>query len=357
MFGLRTDECDLVLVENIRETRVLGQKTVAWMNGVSAGDLACSDDRGNVEIAVARRRRPDAYALIGQLDVHRVLVGGRIDRNGRDAELLGRTQDSERNLAPVGDQDFIEHRGELPDRSQPSRLDSVSLSFNDHQRLFVFDRRAIVDQDADDLAGAGRDNVVERLHRLDQQQLVSNLHHRPNFDEWLGFRTGPQIGGADHRRFHGAGQVGRGRLHCGRSNGGALRGMGRVRRRLRHRGAVRLHGWRSLARQTHLQVSETDLELAQVVFRHDPCELVDRSDLDKTLRRPSVCTPDGFFIFIRSRTGTDALVNNRAFVYPADPGKESALSRSGSCPARPDTRHRETPRRRVERRCRRRRAR
>src|ERR1700722_20945504 len=76
VFGLGADECDLVLIENIRETRVLGEKTVARMNGVSASDLACRDNRRNVEIAVARRRRPDAYALIGQLDVHRLFVGG-----------------------------------------------------------------------------------------------------------------------------------------------------------------------------------------------------------------------------------------------------------------------------------------
>ena len=124
VFGLRTDECDLVLVKNFRETRVLGQKTIAWMNGVGAGDLARRDNGGNVEIAVARRRRPDAYALVRKLDVHRVPVGGRIDRDGRDAEFLGRAHDSQRDFAPVGDQDFIEHRGELPDRSQPPRRNS-----------------------------------------------------------------------------------------------------------------------------------------------------------------------------------------------------------------------------------------
>src|SRR5580700_9194982 len=50
---------------------------------------------------------------------------------------------------------------------------------------------------------------------------------------------------------------------------------------------------------------------------------------------PSVCTPDGFFILLSSRTGIDAPVNNRAFVYPDDPGKESAPSGRSSCPARP----------------------
>ena len=35
----------------------------------------------------------------------------------------------------------------------------------------------IVDQDANDFACPRRDNVVERLHRLNQQQLVSKLHN------------------------------------------------------------------------------------------------------------------------------------------------------------------------------------
>src|SRR6202044_511725 len=76
VFSFRADECDLVLVENIREARVLGQKTIARMNGVGTSDLARGDNRGNVEIAVARWRRPDAHALVRKLDVHRVLVGG-----------------------------------------------------------------------------------------------------------------------------------------------------------------------------------------------------------------------------------------------------------------------------------------
>ena len=114
-----------------------------------------------------------------------------------------------------------------------------------------------------------------------------------------------------------------------------VRGIGRDGRRSRNRGYVRLNCRRALARQTHLQVAEADLDFAQIVFRHDLCKLVDRSDVDKTLRGPSVCAPDGFFIFSLA-TGTDAPVNNWAFVYPADPGKESATSRRGSCPARPD---------------------
>ena len=65
--------------ENLGEARVLGQKAIAGMDGVRAGDLASRHDRRNVKIAVARGRRADADALVGELDVHRVLVGSRID--------------------------------------------------------------------------------------------------------------------------------------------------------------------------------------------------------------------------------------------------------------------------------------
>jgi hypothetical protein len=62
--------------------------------------------------------------------------------------------------------------------------------------------------------------------------------------------------------------------------------MSRGLRRLRNRDYAGLAYRRSLARQTHLQVAEADLDLTQIVLRHDPCELVYRSDVDETLRRP-----------------------------------------------------------------------
>ena len=43
--------------------------------------------------------------------MHRVGVGGRMDRDGRDAELLAGAQDAQRDLAAIGDQDLREHLG------------------------------------------------------------------------------------------------------------------------------------------------------------------------------------------------------------------------------------------------------
>ena len=88
MFGLRTNECDFVFFQDLGKAGVFRKKPVAGMNGVRAGDLAGRDDRGDIEIAVFRGRRPDADALIGELDVHGLLVGGRIDGDRGDAQFL-----------------------------------------------------------------------------------------------------------------------------------------------------------------------------------------------------------------------------------------------------------------------------
>ena len=110
VFGLRADEVDVVLAEDFGEARVLGEKAVAGMHRVRAGDLAGGEQRIDVEIAVARGRRADADALVGEAHMHRVGVGGRMHRDGRHAELLARAQNAQRDLSAVGDEDFFKHR-------------------------------------------------------------------------------------------------------------------------------------------------------------------------------------------------------------------------------------------------------
>ena len=98
-----------MLFEDLGEAGVLRQEAVARMDGVGAGDLAGGDDRGDVEIAFARRRRADADALVGEAHMHGVGVGGRMHGDGGDAQLLAGALDAQRDLAAVGDQDLVEH--------------------------------------------------------------------------------------------------------------------------------------------------------------------------------------------------------------------------------------------------------
>ena len=99
-----------MLLEDLGEARVLRQEAVAGMDRVGAGDLAGGEQARNVEIALRRRRRADADALVGEAHVHGVGVGGRMHGDGRDAELLAGALDAQRDLAAVGDQDLVEHR-------------------------------------------------------------------------------------------------------------------------------------------------------------------------------------------------------------------------------------------------------
>ena len=137
MLGLGADELHGVFGEDFGKTRVLREEAVAGMHGVGAGDLAGRENGGDVEVAVFRRRRPDADALVGKAHVHRVGVGGRMHRHRRDAELLAGAQDAQGDLAAIGDEDFIEHWAGS----------TKAPSFDDHQRLAEFDRLAVLEQD------------------------------------------------------------------------------------------------------------------------------------------------------------------------------------------------------------------
>ena len=122
MLGLGADEMDVVLFENFGEARVLGQKAVARMHRVGAGDLAGGEQRRDIEIAVARGRRADADALVGEPDMHGVGVGGRVHGDGRDAEFLAGAQHAQRDLAAIGYQDFFEHRVHAAQRIAGERI-------------------------------------------------------------------------------------------------------------------------------------------------------------------------------------------------------------------------------------------
>ena len=109
MVAGRADEGDVVRRQDVGELGVLRQEAVAGMHGVGAGDFAGSDDLVDVEIAVARRRRADAHAFVGEAHMHRVGVGGRMHDHRLDAELLARAQHPKGDFAAVGYEDLLEH--------------------------------------------------------------------------------------------------------------------------------------------------------------------------------------------------------------------------------------------------------
>ena len=110
MVGRGADELQPMRLDHLGEARVLAQESVAGMHRVGAGDGRGRQDGGDVEVGIARRRRADADALIGQAHMHRGGVRGGMHRDRADAHFLAGAVDTERDLAAVGDQHLAEHR-------------------------------------------------------------------------------------------------------------------------------------------------------------------------------------------------------------------------------------------------------
>src|SRR5262245_19969179 len=68
-----------------------------------------SDDRRDVEVALARGSRPDVHRFVRLLDVQRALVYVRIDRNRTQPETACGAQHATGDLATVGNEERPEH--------------------------------------------------------------------------------------------------------------------------------------------------------------------------------------------------------------------------------------------------------
>ena len=108
MLGLGADPDDVVALDDLGELGVFAEEAVAGMDRVGMADLGGRDDVGDVEIGFAGRRRADADRLVGEAHVHRLGVGGRMDRDRLDPHFVAGAVDAERDLAAIGDQDLLD---------------------------------------------------------------------------------------------------------------------------------------------------------------------------------------------------------------------------------------------------------
>ena len=104
----RADERDAGIRQRLAERAVLGEEPVAGMHGLRAARAAGGDDRLDPEIALRRRRPPDAHRLVRLLDVQRAAIRLRVHRHGADPHPPRGTDHPAGDLDPVGDEDLVE---------------------------------------------------------------------------------------------------------------------------------------------------------------------------------------------------------------------------------------------------------
>ncbi len=170
MFRRRADEGQVMLFHDLREMRVLGQEAIAGMDRIGASDLACGDQGGDVQVGLRAGRRADADAFICEPYMHGVDVSSGVCCDSRDAQFAAGALDAQRNLAPVGDQNFCDHDRLLDDDQGGAELNG----------LLVFH------QDPLDRTGTGGRDLVHRFHRLDDDDRLAFADLIADFHECRG---------------------------------------------------------------------------------------------------------------------------------------------------------------------------
>ncbi len=79
------------------------------MNRLAARRLGRRDDVRDPQVALRRCGRADANCTICKLDVQRIAIRGRVDRDRLDPELVQRPDHPHGDLAPVRYEDAREH--------------------------------------------------------------------------------------------------------------------------------------------------------------------------------------------------------------------------------------------------------
>ena len=104
----RPDEDQALVEHRLREILALGQKAIAGVDRVRAGALGGFENLVDLEVAFARRRRPDVDRFVGVADVQAGAVSIRIHGDGRDAQFAAGADDAHGDLAAIGDQHFLD---------------------------------------------------------------------------------------------------------------------------------------------------------------------------------------------------------------------------------------------------------
>ncbi len=114
----RTDERKAGLLDGDGEVGALGEKAITWMHGIGVGGCSGRYYRFRAKIGFGGLSRPDLDSFIGKTDGEHLPVGLAHDLYGPDAELAGRSDNADSDLAAIGDQEFLDRHSLL--RSQAS---------------------------------------------------------------------------------------------------------------------------------------------------------------------------------------------------------------------------------------------
>src|SRR5580692_11549649 len=170
-------------------------------------------------------------------------------------------------------------------------------SLDDQQRLAIFDRLTVFDQNLNHRAGARRRDLIHCLHRFDDEQRLAGLHLAADLDKGTRARCRAEIGGADHRRDDGAGMLRRIDRRRGHGGGHAPWRLGRPQPRI----------WRTeMAGDADRHAVALELDLGEPGFVEQLRQVADDIVVDRWRLRhgrvPGLARHDQSLVLIMSAT-------------------------------------------------------
>src|SRR5262249_25498337 len=105
------DKLDSRLGTCLRETRVFGKKTVAWMDSVSARTLRHPKDLFDIQIGLRRSGWSQMIGLVCLAHVEGRPVDVGVHRHRRNAHLAACAYHAHRDFSTIGDENLLEHEG------------------------------------------------------------------------------------------------------------------------------------------------------------------------------------------------------------------------------------------------------
>jgi hypothetical protein len=98
-----------MFLHDFGKARIFRQEAVTGVDGIGLGNLGGRNDRRDVQIGFGGRWRPDADGFIGQPHMHGIGIGSAVHGHGANTHFPASTVHAQRDFAPVGDQDLLEH--------------------------------------------------------------------------------------------------------------------------------------------------------------------------------------------------------------------------------------------------------
>ena len=109
----RADEGDLPHLQRVHEGGIFRKEAVARMDRFRTRVPRRLYDARDAEVALGGWRRPDQYGLVRLAHMERIRIRLGIDRDRRNPHAARGANDATGDLAPVRDQDLLEHGARL----------------------------------------------------------------------------------------------------------------------------------------------------------------------------------------------------------------------------------------------------